>query len=241
MSRVGAAPSLKISHLDVRFVDRGKFFSALAIDFLDAPGGNSLALTGPSGSGKSTLLYALAGLLRPGSGGIFWGELDILAMNETARDTFRRENIGFVFQDFELLHELTPLQNVLTPATFAHFSIDAATRQRAQMLLDRFNVPARGTRTGALSRGERQRVAMARALLFDPPIILADEPTASLDADSGAMVIDALADRAREDGRTVIAASHDPALIARMDGEVRLDHGRIARQIRRSPSAEDAP
>ena len=219
------SPALRVADLRVHFTDRNKTFTALSLDTLELASGRSLALAGPSGSGKSTLLYVLAGLLRPATGHVRWGEEDIYTRGESARDAWRRKNIGFVFQDFELLHELSPLQNVLVPATFAHFSIPGALRTRAQMLLDRFGVPARGAATGNLSRGERQRVALARALLFDPPIILADEPTASLDAQSGAIVIDALTDQSS--GRVFIAASHDPALIARMEMTLRLDHGRL--------------
>ena len=226
MSGGAPGPGLRLDNLDVRFSDRGKAFSALAIASLVVKAGESLALTGPSGCGKSTLLYALAGLLPPRAGAIFWGDRDILTMPESARDAWRRRNIGFVFQDFELLPELTPLQNALLPATFAHFTIPAATRARASALLEKFGVPARGE-TGVLSRGERQRVALARALLFDPPVILADEPTASLDAASGETVIATLAEHARAEGRTVIVASHDMALVGRLDARLRLEHGRI--------------
>ncbi len=219
-----SAPSLAVRGLDVRFVDRGKTFSAVSLESLDVAPGESLALTGPSGCGKSTLLYALAGLLKPSSGTVAWDGSDVYARGESARDAWRRRNVGFVFQDFELLPELSPLRNVLVPATFERFRVDAATRARAEGLLEKFGVPARGA-TGALSRGERQRVALARALLFDPPVILADEPTASLDAASGAAVIAALAEQARAEGRTVIAASHDPLLIRRLGGELRLERG----------------
>jgi putative ABC transport system ATP-binding protein len=235
MSRVATSPDLHVTGLNVQFVDRGKTFTAVSVDDLKAPGGASLALTGPSGCGKSTLLYALAGLLAPASGTLHWGAMDLLAQRESARDAWRRQNVGFVFQDFELLAELTPLQNVLMPATFAHFTIPAALKLRAQKLLDQFGVPARAGPTGVLSRGERQRVALSRALLFDPPIILADEPTASLDAQSGEIVIAALTEHARAEGRTVIAASHDPALIASMKARLSLDHGRIASYVEAAP------
>ena len=222
------APNLKASSLIVRFVDRGKAFTALRLESLELAAGQSLAVAGPSGCGKSTLVYVLAGLLAPTQGEVVWGGQDLYAMSHARRDEWRRQNVGFIFQDFELLHELPPLQNVLIPATFASFSIPAPLRQRACGLLERFAVPARGIPTGHLSRGERQRVALARALLFDPPILLADEPTASLDARSGEMVIEALADLSG--GRTLIAASHDPALIERMHGVLRLDHGAPVRE-----------
>ena len=169
-----------------------------------------------------------SGLLKPARGRVVWGGEDLFAKGEGARDAWRRAHVGFIFQDFELLHELTPLQNVLVPATFARFSIDAATKARAGELLDRFGVPARGQATGSLSRGERQRVALARALLFDPPVLLADEPTASLDAASAAVVIETLA---ASEGRTVIAASHDRALVERLSREVKLERGKLAEAV----------
>jgi putative ABC transport system ATP-binding protein len=125
-----------------------------------------------------------------------------------------------------LLPELAPLQNVLLPASFERLMIDRETRARAAALLERFAVPQTRKTTAMLSRGEQQRVALARALLYDPPVILADEPTASLDANAGATVIDALVRLASDGGRTVIAVSHDPALLVRFATHVALDRGR---------------
>ena len=188
--------------------------------------GQAVAVLGPSGSGKSTLLHLFGTLTQPSKGTITVLGKNPSSLPEAELARFRNNTVGFIFQDFELLAELTPLQNVLVPATFAAFAIAAPIRARAVALLDTFGVPARGA-TGVLSRGERQRVALARALLFDPPIILADEPTASLDAASGAIVIAALTQNARGEGRTVIAASHDMALVTRMDACLRLEHGRV--------------
>lgn len=182
-------------------------------------------LSGASGSGKSTLLYLLSGLLVPTKGAVLWGEADLARMSETARDRWRRRHAGFVFQDFHLIEELSPLKNVLLPATFAGFST-ARHRARAEALLQDMGVPARA-RVSLLSRGEQQRVALARALIFDPQVIFADEPTASLDAPTGARVARMLADLADE-GRTVIVASHDPAVLDLSAQRIRLDHGRIA-------------
>ena len=220
-------PNLEVQDLLVRYSDGFGAVTALEIEHLRVPPGALLALTGPSGSGKSTFLYAVAGLLRPQRGKILWDARNILAEPESARDCWRRRNIGFVFQDFHLLPELTPLENVLLPATFERLAIDRAVRVRALSLLDRFSVPQARRTAAALSRGEQQRLAIARALLHDPAVILADEPTASLDAAAGAVVADALAGLSTSEGRTVIAVTHDPALISRCTRCAALDHGRV--------------
>lgn len=230
------APDLEVRDLLVRFSNGSSAVTALDVEELSVPAGSLLAVTGPSGSGKSTLLYAICGLLRPQRGRIRWQGRNILDDPESARDRWRRRTIGFAFQDFHLLPELTPLQNVLLPASFEHFAVDGAMRKRANALLERFSVPLARKTTAVLSRGEQQRVALARALLFDPPVILADEPTASLDAASGAVVIGILRQLAIEDRRTVIAISHDQALIAGFSDAVALDHGKMSRQIERAPA-----
>jgi putative ABC transport system ATP-binding protein len=226
-------PALDIRDLQVRYASGAGAVTALAIAQLQVAPGSRLAVTGPSGSGKSTFLYAIGGLLRPERGRVLWDGRDILAEGESARDRWRRHTVGFAFQDFHLLAELTPLQNVLLPASFERFAADRATRARAVSLLEHFSVPQARKSTASLSRGEQQRVAIARALLFDPPVILADEPTASLDAKAGDVVIEILLQLSR-DGRTVIAISHDQALLARFGNTVALDHGRITGQHRQA-------
>jgi putative ABC transport system ATP-binding protein len=200
------------------------------------PPGSLLAVTGPSGSGKSTFLYTIGGLLRPQRGRVLWNKRDILAEAESARDRWRRHTVGFAFQDFHLLAELTPLQNVLLPASFERFTADRAVRERAVALLEHFSVPQGRRSTSSLSRGEQQRVAIARALLFDPPVILADEPTASLDAKAGDVVIDILLQLSAREGRTVIAISHDQELLRRFPTTIALDHGRMTSQPMRAAS-----
>jgi putative ABC transport system ATP-binding protein len=220
-------PALEVQGLQVHYSNGGEAVAALEIERLSVPAGSLLTVMGPSGSGKSTFLYAIGGLLHPGRGRVLWDGRDLLAQAESARDRWRRRTVGFVFQDFHLLPELTPLQNVLLPASFESFSAGGGFRQRAISLLDRFSVPQARRSTAVLSRGEQQRVALARALLFDPPVILADEPTASLDAASGAIVIDILAQLSATEGRTVIAVSHDHELVERFSRRIALEHGRM--------------
>jgi putative ABC transport system ATP-binding protein len=234
-------PDLKIADLQVRYSNGAGAVTALEIEQLSVPPGSLLAVTGPSGSGKSTFLYAIGGLLRPQRGRVLWDGRDILSEGEAARDRWRRHTVGFAFQDFHLLAELTPLQNVLLPASFERFAADRAIRARALALLEHFAVPQARKSTGSLSRGEQQRVAIARALLFDPPVILADEPTASLDAKAGAVVIEILLQLSARDGRTVIAISHDQELLKRFSNTVALDHGRINHGQMASRQPQEAP
>lgn len=190
---------------------------------LDIAPGSLTVLSGQSGSGKSSLLYLLSGLLLPAAGSIAWGGTDIVPLSESHRDRWRRNHAGFVFQDFHLIEELSPLDNVVASAWFSRFSAASLQPAAAQRLVD-LGVPLR-RHTNLLSRGEKQRVAIARALIGNPPVVFADEPTASLDAASGETVISILSAFAHVEGRTVIAASHDPALLAQADLIVRLDHG----------------
>jgi putative ABC transport system ATP-binding protein len=227
-------PDLKIVDLQVRYSNGAGAVTALEIEQLSVPPGALLAVTGPSGSGKSTFLYAIGGLLRPQRGRVLWDGRDILSEGEAARDRWRRHTVGFAFQDFHLLAELTPLQNVLLPASFERFATDRVIRARAVALLEHFAVPQARKSTGSLSRGEQQRVAIARALLFDPPVILADEPTASLDAKAGAVVIEILLQLSARDGRTVIAISHDQELLKRFSNTVALDHGHMTGKQRQA-------
>lgn len=199
----------------------------LSLPALDLPPGSMTVLTGPSGSGKTTLLHLLAGLIVPAQGRITWGGTDLAGLRAPQRDRWRRLHSGFVFQDFQLIEELSPIDNVLVPVWFSAFSARGH-HGAAQGLLDRFGVPAR-RRTGLLSRGEQQRVALARALLLSPEVIFADEPTASLDAVTGAEVCDHLQALARTEGRSIVVASHDPALIARADRRLELDRGHPVR------------
>ena len=218
-----AVEGLKIIYRDARGAD----FCALDIPALAFPAGKLSVIGGPSGCGKSTLLYGLSGLASPQSGEVWWQGGDILALSPSRRDTWRRLNAGFVFQDFQLVRELSARENVLLPARFDHFRVPAAMVARCAALLAQFGVPERG-KVGDLSRGEAQRVALARALLRDPSVILADEPTASLDTASAAKVIDALRDLAQRQGKTVVCVTHDPALAEAGDLRIKLDHGRIA-------------
>ncbi len=222
------APPLLATALALRYRDgRGGQVEVLAVDRLALAPGGSVCITGPSGAGKSSLLHLLAGLMAPSAGTVDWGGTVLSGLGEGARAGWRRRMLGYLFQDVHLVPELSPLANVLLPAGFTAFRVPAAVVARGRALLDRFEVPADRARAGDLSRGEAQRVALARALILDPPVILADEPTASLDAANTQRVAEALAGLSDE-GRSLIAVSHDPALIERLGGALTLTRGRLS-------------
>ncbi len=189
--------------------------------------GAIVGLTGPSGSGKTSLLYTLTGIEAPERGSIRWGDTDITKLTERGRDRWRRNNVGFVFQDFHLIPGMSPMMNVLLPRTFEGFFIGAATRQRARDLLELVRAPAARASVAMLSRGEQQRVGIARALLNRPGLIAADEPTASLDAESGRIVIDLLLGQAQATGATLLIVTHDPVLLARLKRVYHLRGGKL--------------
>jgi putative ABC transport system ATP-binding protein len=188
--------------------------------------GQLTAIVGPSGSGKTTLIHALAGIVLPQQGEIVCGHTVVNHLNERQRDAWRLANCGMVFQDFRLIDELDPLSNTLLPAQFRRMRIPVALRDRARKLLARLNVPLRATPVARLSRGEQQRVALARALLLDPGIILADEPTASLDRENGQSISDELKTMAQS-GKTVVVVTHDDGLAALADTVLTVKSGRL--------------
>jgi putative ABC transport system ATP-binding protein len=190
--------------------------------------GQLTAIIGPSGSGKTTLLHCLSGIVRPTSGGVHYAGSSITELGESARDKWRRSHCGLVFQDFRLIDELDPLGNVTLPALFARFRVPPELESRALSLLDVFGVPRRSGAVSRLSRGEQQRVALARALLLDPPIVLADEPTASLDRSNGVAIADHLKALARAGGKIVICTTHDERVAERADHVLTLHAGRVA-------------
>lgn len=200
---------------------------AIDIPALSIAAGERLAITGPSGSGKTSLAYLLSGIERC-RGTIRWDGVDLASLSETARDRWRRRHVGFVFQDFHLVPGMDALSNVLVACWFERLQAPAELAARAGALLERFGVPAGRRDVLTLSRGEQQRVAIARALLHRPALLVADEPTASLDADNAAQVGELLVEAAAEQGSTLLVVTHDAALMARLPRTLRLVRGRLA-------------
>lgn len=191
---------------------------------LDVACGEVLFLRGPSGAGKSTLLYILAGLEKPREGTIEFEGEQIFKMGRDRQALLRNERMGFVFQSYFLLPELTALENVLLPAMLG----GRKSMEKACGLLDRVGLAERLDHLPSqLSGGEQQRVAIARALINDPSILFADEPTGNLDAATGAGIIELLLGLTRQDGRTFVAVTHDPALAALGDRQLYLRDGHL--------------
>ena len=191
---------------------------------LDVADGKCLAIIGPSGSGKSTLLGLIAGLDAASSGSILIAGTDITTLDEDSLARLRGEKIGFVFQFFHLVPSLTAMENIQVPMEIAGRR-DA--RERAQALLDEVGLHDRGRHyPSQLSGGEQQRIAIARALANDPPLILADEPTGNLDSSNGRHILDLLLHIQKSRRMTLVMVTHDPAVAAVADERLELRDGR---------------
>jgi putative ABC transport system ATP-binding protein len=188
--------------------------------------GDYVSIVGPSGSGKSTLLLMLGGMLSPTGGRVYVDGTSLYDMTPNERAAFRKKNIGFVFQTFNLVPYLTALENVQIPLFLAGKE-DAAQREHATSLLERVGLGDRlDHKPSELSVGQQQRVALARVLANDPAVILADEPTGNLDPETGRHVIDFF-DELNKEGRTIVMVTHDPRAAERAQTTLRLVEGTV--------------
>ncbi|GAB4527622.1 MAG: ABC transporter ATP-binding protein [Anaerolineae bacterium] len=193
--------------------------------------GEQLLLRGVSGSGKTTLFNITAGLLRPTTGTVRFDDQSLYALPEAARDRFRARNIGYIFQTHYLLNTLTALENVVMPMAFGQAVPRGQWRARARDLLGQVGLGDHvDYRPAQMSTGQRMRVAVARALVNQPRLVLADEPTASLDEQSAQVVMALIQQTCRETNATLLVASHDPALQARFAQVVHLHAGELSRK-----------
>lgn len=198
---------------------------------LEVRAGESVFLCGASGAGKTTLLYTLAGLERPEAGEVVFENHSLYRLGTDRLSELRNRRMGFVFQSYFLLPELTALENVLLPSMIGgkHGREGDAARDRAVSLLERVGLKERMDHLPAeLSGGEQQRVAIARSLANDPGVLFADEPTGNLDSATGASIVELLLSVVRESGRTLIVVTHDPALAALGDRILWVQDGRLA-------------
>lgn len=194
----------------------------------DLGAGQTVAIVGASGSGKSTLLGILAGLDTPTAGTVHLAGQDLFALDEDQRAALRARHVGFVFQSFQLMPNLTALENVMLPLELAGMP-DA--KGKARTMLERVGLGERlGHRPKVLSGGEQQRVALARAFVVQPELLLADEPTGSLDHATGAAIMDLMFALNREQGTTLVLVTHDRQLAARCDRRLTIEAGQLGEQ-----------
>jgi len=226
-------PRIQLRGLTRRLPSGGRELTIVDRIDLSIAAGEFVAILGPSGSGKSTLLALMAGLDRPTAGEVVLDGRPIQDLSEDDLALVRRRTIGFVFQSFQLLSNLTARENVLLPLELADIP-DA--RSRADELLATVGLGERGHHyPSQLSGGEQQRVALARAFGPRPVILLADEPTGNLDRVTGRVVLDTLVTLRRETGTTLVLVTHDPEVAELADRRIHLRDGRIEREERAAP------
>jgi putative ABC transport system ATP-binding protein len=222
---------LKMEDVCKSYQHRGQVVKALDGATLDIPSGDFVSLVGPSGSGKSTLLLMLGGMLSPSSGRVLLKDESVYDLSSDGRARLRKENIGFVFQTFNLVPYLTALENVQVPMFLA--GTDEETQETAATaLLQRVGLGDRVDHKPAeLSVGQQQRVALARMLANDPKLILADEPTGNLDPETADQII-GFFEEFNDEGRTIVMVTHDPQAAARARRTLKLADGRIVDELR---------
>ena len=198
----------------------------LSIPYFAVQAGEKVAVVGPSGSGKTTLLNLLAGILAPMEGSIKVGETAVSDLNDAGRREFRIRNIGFVFQDFELLDYLSILDNILHPYRITDaLKLTGEVRQRAILLAEQMGVDSHIKKhPDELSQGEKQRAAICRAMLPQPKLILADEATGNLDPENKTRILDLLFAAVDDHGTTLLAVTHDHELLRRFDRVIDFNH-----------------
>ncbi len=219
---------IALRNLTKEYVDGPRVVRVLTGLDLDIAAGERVAIVGESGVGKSTLLHILGTLDRPTSGEVWFDGEDLATKSDHELAHFRNREVGFIFQFHHLLPDFTALENVMMPALIAGLGRDHA-RRRAVELLERVGLAARlDHKPGELSGGEQQRVAVARALIQEPRVVLADEPTGNLDPATAAGVQDLLIELNGERRLTLVVVTHSAALAGAMDRTLRLAHGHIA-------------
>jgi lipoprotein-releasing system ATP-binding protein len=234
-------PVLLAKSLAKSYVIGGRTLEVLrGVDLAVTPG-ETLAIVGSSGAGKSTLLHLFGFLDRPTTGQVIFRGKDVGSLSRTMRSKLRQAHIGFVFQFYHLVPELTALENVLLPLMMKHsiaswFGAKSKEKERARALLNTLGLSQREQhRPSQLSGGERQRVAIGRALVGDPDIVLCDEPTGNLDETTSREISDLLFEVKRTSGKTFVFVTHDLELAQRADRVVRLVHGRAEPFVAASP------
>jgi putative ABC transport system ATP-binding protein len=220
---------LKMENVSKNYRHRGRLVKALDGATLHIPAGDFVSVVGPSGSGKSTLLLMLGGMLSPSEGRVLLEAGSVYDLSASERAKMRREKVGFVFQTFNLVPYLSALENVQVPLFLAKMD-EKDQKDRATALLERVGLADRlDHKPGELSVGQQQRVALARMLANDPPVILADEPTGNLDPETSQQIIGFL-EEFHAEGKTIVMVTHDPRAAKRAKRTLRLQNGAITAQ-----------
>jgi lipoprotein-releasing system ATP-binding protein len=218
---------ININNLNKTFIKDGNKIEVLKELNLTIPRGHSLAILGVSGAGKSTLIHILGTLDHPTSGNVLFDDVNVFEWDKKKISEFRNKTIGFVFQFHNLLPEFNSLENTMMPALIHGVSYRKA-KDRAETILNEVGLGDRMThKPGELSGGEQQRVAVARALIMEPEIILADEPTGNLDSETGKKIEDILLDLNRTKQITIVVVTHNKSLADRMSQSIGLRDGKI--------------
>jgi len=219
---------LKVVKVSKEFVSGDGHVSAVDNVSFEVPDGQFVSIIGKSGSGKTTLLSLLGTLERPTKGTIEVGGRDVASLNDHSLVAYRRKKIGFVFQSYNLLPNLSALENVMLPLGFAGVP-RRERKQRAQELLNEVGIKddKQNRKPSRLSGGEQQRVAIARALANKPSLILADEPTGNLDSETGKMIFELLHNLARSENTTIVVVTHDLSIAGKTDESFRLQDGKL--------------
>lgn len=213
-------PALLIEGLTYRYP--GSSEPVTDVSRLELASGEQMLLTGGSGSGKSTLLHLIAGLMEPSAGRVVIDGQDVHALGGAKRDLFRGTAIGMIFQTFNLLHGFSALENVMMAMLFSTLPRKEH-RERSAALLEKLGIERMNAAPEQLSIGQQQRVAVARAVACHPALVLADEPTASLDPENAATAVELIQEVCRENGAALLCVSHDPSMAARFERRESLD------------------
>jgi putative ABC transport system ATP-binding protein len=232
---------IDIQRLSKVYGDEGRHLTVLDEVALQITSSEFFVLLGSSGSGKSTLLNLISGIDQPSGGTITIDGTPITALSERQRTLFRRDHIGIVFQFFNLIPTLTVLENVTLPHELRGLN-RRASEQQALAMLERVGLAGReNDYPDKLSGGQQQRVAIARALVHEPMLVLADEPTGNLDEETGEQIMALLLELTRDAGKTLVMATHDPAIVPLADRVCRVQHGKLHMEIHQPAEAAVTP